>query len=134
MIPVQFIPAIEKGVREQLEKGVVSGNPVVDVEVEVFFGSHHAVDSSEQAFKTAGAAAFRKAFIASTPGRSCWSRSSDLDDHRPSRRSSAPSRPTSPPAAATSLGMESVPGGLQTHASGGPAQPKSFATPPTSRA
>ena len=67
VIPNQFIPAIEKGVREQLEKGVVSGNPVVDVEVEVFFGSHHAVDSSEQAFKTAGAAAFRKAFVAARP-------------------------------------------------------------------
>ncbi len=67
VIPNQFIPAIEKGIREQLEKGVVSGNTVVDVEVEVFFGSHHAVDSSEQAFKTAGASAFRKAFIAARP-------------------------------------------------------------------
>jgi elongation factor G len=67
VIPNQFIPAIEKGIREQLEKGVVSGNPVVDVEVEVFFGSHHAVDSSEQAFKIAGASAFRKAFVAARP-------------------------------------------------------------------
>lgn len=67
VIPGQFIPAIEKGVREQMEKGVISGNTVVDVEVEVFFGSHHAVDSSEQAFKTAGAAAFRKAFAAARP-------------------------------------------------------------------
>jgi elongation factor G len=67
VIPNQFLPAIEKGIREQLEKGVVSGNPVVDVEVEVFFGSHHAVDSSEAAFKIAGAAAFRKAFIAARP-------------------------------------------------------------------
>ncbi len=67
VIPNQFIPAIEKGIREQLEKGVVSGNAVVDVEVEVFFGSHHAVDSSEQAFKTAGASAFRKAFLAARP-------------------------------------------------------------------
>ena len=67
VIPNQFIPAIEKGIREQLEKGIVSGNPVVDVEVEVFFGSHHAVDSSEQAFKIAGASAFRKAFIAARP-------------------------------------------------------------------
>lgn len=67
VIPNQFIPAIEKGVREQLEKGIVSGNPVVDVEVEVFFGSHHAVDSSEAAFKIAGAFAFRKAFIAARP-------------------------------------------------------------------
>ena len=67
VIPNQFLPAIEKGIREQLEKGVVSGNAVVDVEVEVFFGSHHAVDSSEAAFKIAGAAAFRKAFIAARP-------------------------------------------------------------------
>jgi elongation factor G len=67
VIPSQFLPAIEKGIREQLEKGVVSGNPVVDVEVEVYFGSHHAVDSSEQAFKIAGAAAFRKAFTAARP-------------------------------------------------------------------
>ena len=67
VIPAQFLPAIEKGVREQLEKGVVSGNPVVDIEVEVFFGSHHAVDSSEQAFKVAGASAFRKAFVAARP-------------------------------------------------------------------
>ncbi len=67
VIPSQFIPAVEKGAREQLEKGIVSGNPVVDVEVEVFFGSHHAVDSSEQAFKTAAANAFRKAFTAARP-------------------------------------------------------------------
>ncbi len=67
VIPNQFIPAVEKGVREQLEKGVFSGNPVVDIEAEVFFGSHHPVDSSEQAFKTAGAAAFRKAVLESRP-------------------------------------------------------------------
>jgi elongation factor G len=67
VIPGQYIPAVEKGAREQLEKGVISGNPVVDVEVEVFFGSYHAVDSSEQAFKTATAAAFRKAFLSARP-------------------------------------------------------------------
>jgi elongation factor G len=67
VIPGQYIPAVEKGVREQLEKGVVSGNPVVDVEAEVFFGGYHAVDSSEQAFKTASAAAFRKAFLEARP-------------------------------------------------------------------
>ncbi len=66
-IPNQFIPAVEKGVREQMEKGVVSGNQVVDVEVEVFFGKDHPVDSSEQAFKTAAATAFRKAFEAARP-------------------------------------------------------------------
>jgi elongation factor G len=67
VIPNQYIPAVEKGVREQLEKGVVSGNPVVDVEVELFFGGFHAVDSSEQAFKTASAAAFRKGFLEARP-------------------------------------------------------------------
>jgi elongation factor G len=66
-IPNQYIPAVEKGVREQMEKGVVSGNQVVDVEVEVFFGKDHPVDSSEQAFKTASANAFRKAFEAARP-------------------------------------------------------------------
>ena len=67
VIPNQFIPAVEKGVREQMDKGVLSGNQVVDVEAEVFFGSYHAVDSSEQAFKTASAAAFRKAFQEARP-------------------------------------------------------------------
>ncbi len=66
-IPGPYIPAVEKGVREQMEKGVVSGNQVVDVEVEVFFGKDHPVDSSEQAFKTAAATAFRKAFEAARP-------------------------------------------------------------------
>jgi elongation factor G len=67
VIPNQFIPAVEKGVREQMEKGVISGNHVVDVEVEVFFGKDHPVDSSEQAFKTAAAYAFRKAFEKARP-------------------------------------------------------------------
>jgi elongation factor G len=66
-IPNQFIPAVEKGVREQMDKGVISGNQVVDVEVEVYFGKDHPVDSSEQAFKTAGATAFRKAFEQAYP-------------------------------------------------------------------
>ena len=66
-IPNQFIPACEKGVREQMEKGVISGNQVVDVEVEVYFGKDHPVDSSEQAFKTAAATAFRKAFEQARP-------------------------------------------------------------------
>ncbi len=67
VIPGQYIPAVEKGVREQIEKGVISGNQVVDIEAEVFFGGYHAVDSSEQAFKTASATAFRKAFLAAKP-------------------------------------------------------------------
>lgn len=67
VIPNQYIPAVEKGVREQMEKGVISGNHVVDAEVEVFFGKDHPVDSSEQAFKTAAAVAFRRAFEAARP-------------------------------------------------------------------
>ena len=67
VIPHQFIPAVEKGVKEQMDKGVISGNQVVDVEVEVFFGKDHPVDSSEQAFKTASSTAFRKAFEAARP-------------------------------------------------------------------
>lgn len=66
-IPNQFIPAVEKGVREQMEKGVISGNTVVDTEVEVYFGKDHPVDSSEQAFKTAAAVAFRRAFESARP-------------------------------------------------------------------
>ena len=67
VIPNQYIPAVEKGVRERLEKGILSGNAVVDVEVEVYFGKDHPVDSSEQAFKTAADHAFRKAFEKARP-------------------------------------------------------------------
>jgi len=60
-IPNNFIPAVEKGVREQMEKGVIAGYPVVDVKVEPYDGKSHPVDSSEAAFKIAGARAFRDA-------------------------------------------------------------------------
>ncbi len=60
VIPYQFIPAVEKGVREVLRGGAISGHPVVDVKVTVFDGKHHSVDSKEIAFVTAG----RKAFMA----------------------------------------------------------------------
>ncbi|MBL8314560.1 MAG: elongation factor G [Rubrivivax sp.] len=59
-IPGQFIPAVEKGVREVLAQGAVAGYPVVDVRVIVYDGKHHTVDSKEIAFVTAG----RKAFMA----------------------------------------------------------------------
>ena len=59
-IPGSFIPAVEKGVREVLASGAISGHPVVDVRVTVFDGKHHSVDSKEIAFVTAG----RKAFLA----------------------------------------------------------------------
>ncbi len=60
VIPRQFIPAVEKGVREALGKGVVAGYPVHDVQATVFFGKHHPVDSSEAAFKLAASMAFRE--------------------------------------------------------------------------
>ncbi len=59
-IPGVYIPAVEKGVREVLASGAISGHPVVDVRVTVFDGKHHSVDSKEIAFITAG----RKAFMA----------------------------------------------------------------------
>jgi len=61
-IPKNFIPAIEKGIREAMEHGFVSGNPATDFKVTVVDGSYHDVDSSEMAFKTAGALAIREAF------------------------------------------------------------------------
>ncbi len=61
VIPNEFIPAVEKGVREALGRGILAGFPVVDVSVELTFGSSHDVDSSEMAFKMAGSLAFQDA-------------------------------------------------------------------------
>ncbi|MEK7716896.1 MAG: elongation factor G, partial [Pseudomonadota bacterium] len=58
-IPREFIPAIEKGVREALDGGALAGFPIVDIKVSVFDGSYHDVDSNEMAFKIAGAMALR---------------------------------------------------------------------------
>ncbi|MBF0428049.1 MAG: elongation factor G [Magnetococcales bacterium] len=60
VIPRQFIPSVEKGILEAMEQGVVGGFPVVDVKVSLVDGSYHTVDSSDHAFKTAGAMAFKK--------------------------------------------------------------------------
>jgi len=59
-VPKQYVPAVEKGIQEAMEGGVVAGYPVVDVLVRLVDGSYHTVDSSEMAFKVAGAQAFRK--------------------------------------------------------------------------
>jgi elongation factor G len=67
-IPNNFLPAIEKGFRERIEKGVIAGYKVKNVAVEVHFGKHHPVDSSEAAFKIAGAMAFRNVFREAKPG------------------------------------------------------------------
>ncbi|MDP2708774.1 MAG: elongation factor G [bacterium] len=60
-IPREYIPAIEKGVKEALDKGVLAGYSIVDVKAVVFDGSYHDVDSSEAAFKIAGSMAFQEA-------------------------------------------------------------------------
>ncbi|MBL7140347.1 MAG: elongation factor G [Planctomycetes bacterium] len=66
-IPRQFLPAIEKGVREAMEEGVVAGCPFQDARVSVYDGKHHAVDSKEVAFKIAGRNAFRDAVQKAKP-------------------------------------------------------------------
>jgi elongation factor G len=60
VIPREFIPAVEKGVRESLNAGVLAGYPVVDVKVTLTFGSYHDVDSNENAFRMAGSMAFKE--------------------------------------------------------------------------
>ena len=60
VIPRNYIPAVEKGVREAMDGGVIAGYPVVDLRVTVYDGSYHEVDSSDMAFKIAGAMALRK--------------------------------------------------------------------------
>ncbi|HTU92859.1 MAG TPA: elongation factor G [Gemmataceae bacterium] len=66
-IPNQFVPAVEKGCKELLERGALAGYRMQDVAVEVYFGKDHPVDSSEAAFKTAGRVAFKNAFLAARP-------------------------------------------------------------------
>ncbi|PKM34895.1 MAG: elongation factor G, partial [Gammaproteobacteria bacterium HGW-Gammaproteobacteria-10] len=60
VVPREYIPAVDKGVQEQLENGVLAGFPVVDVKVSLFDGSYHDVDSSEMAFKIAGSMCFKE--------------------------------------------------------------------------
>ena len=59
VVPKEYIGAVDKGVREQMENGVIAGYPVVDAKVTIYDGSYHDVDSSEMAFKIAGSMAFR---------------------------------------------------------------------------
>jgi elongation factor G len=67
VIPTGFIPAVEKGVQEAMQEGVVAGYPVKDVRVRLFDGSYHTVDSSEMAFKVAGSHAMRQALEDARP-------------------------------------------------------------------
>ncbi len=67
VVPKQYIPAVEKGVIEAMQEGILAGYPVVDVKVTLYDGSYHTVDSSEMAFKIAGSVAFRGALEQAVP-------------------------------------------------------------------
>ncbi len=66
-IPREYIPAVEKGIRESAESGVLAGYPVVDIKISLIDGSFHEVDSSEMAFKMAGALAFKDGMQSGSP-------------------------------------------------------------------
>jgi len=66
-IPKEYIPAIEKGIREAMDNGVMAGYPMVDLRVRVVDGSYHDVDSSEMAFKIAGSMGFKEAVRRASP-------------------------------------------------------------------
>ena len=67
MIPGGFIPAVEKGIAEAMQQGILAGYPVKDLRVRLYDGQHHSVDSSEMAFKIAGSMAFKQAAADADP-------------------------------------------------------------------
>ncbi len=67
VVPKEYIPAVDKGIQEQMQNGVIAGYPVVDVKVTLYDGSYHDVDSSEIAFKTAASRCFREGFNNASP-------------------------------------------------------------------
>lgn len=67
VVPKNYIPAVEKGVKEAMEQGILAGFPVVDVKVTLYDGSHHPVDSSDMAFKIAGSMGFKNAAQQANP-------------------------------------------------------------------
>lgn len=67
VIPREYIPAVDKGIQEQMQNGVIAGYPVVDVKVTLFDGSFHEVDSSEMAFKIAGSMGFKQGAAKAKP-------------------------------------------------------------------
>lgn len=66
-VPRQYIPAVEKGIRETMEEGIIAGYPVVALKVTLYDGSYHSVDSSEMAFKIAASMALKKGFVDANP-------------------------------------------------------------------
>lgn len=67
VVPGRFVPAVEKGIVDVMQKGVLAGYEIVDLKVTLFDGSYHSVDSDENSFKIAGAMAFRKGFMEAKP-------------------------------------------------------------------
>lgn len=67
VVPREYIPAVQKGVEEQMQNGVIGGYPVVDVKVTIFDGSYHDVDSNENAFKRAGSIGFKEGALKANP-------------------------------------------------------------------
>jgi elongation factor G len=67
VVPGRFIPAVEKGILETMDKGVLAGNKVIDVKVTLFDGTYHNVDSDEMSFKIAASQGFKKGFIQAKP-------------------------------------------------------------------
>ena len=99
-IPGQFIPAVEKGVRQVLDEGAIAGFPLQDVRVTVYDGKHHAVDSKEVAFVSAGRKAFLDAIAKAQPDRAGADRArrdhrARQLDRRHHRRSRHQARPAS---------------------------------------
>lgn len=67
VVPKEYIPAVDKGIQEQMKSGVLAGFPVLDVKVTLFDGSYHDVDSNEMAFKVAGSMGFKKGALEADP-------------------------------------------------------------------
>ena len=67
VIPKEYIPAVDKGIQEQMKQGVLAGYPIEDIKVTLYDGSYHDVDSSEMAFKIAGSMAFKAGFMKCNP-------------------------------------------------------------------
>jgi elongation factor G len=67
VVPREYIPAVDKGVQEQMQNGVIAGYPVVDVKVTIYDGSYHDVDSNEMAFKIAGSMCFKEGAAKAKP-------------------------------------------------------------------
>ena len=67
VVPKEYIPAVDKGIQEAMQNGIIAGFPVVDVKITLFDGSYHEVDSSEMAFKIAGSMGFKEAMRKASP-------------------------------------------------------------------